>query len=165
MTGPGSGADNDLVQAPDAGHGRAHEAAEIGAGRMGDPQPDVPGPGNGPESGNSGITGNSGANGTAVGSGRVSLLRTGAAAVGGVLAAVTAVLLARNGVRTNTFPPFIPGTSSTTITRYSGPWLTAGAGAALVAALLMLWAVVDLRRWVRARRADRAGERIAGTRT
>ncbi len=81
------------------------------------------------------------------------LIRSIAAVVAGAVAAAAAVLLGRNGIRTDTFPPFLDGTSSTTITRYSGPWLTAAAGAALLAALLLLSAVRDLRRWVVVRRS------------
>jgi len=66
-----------------------------------------------------------------------------------LLAAAAAWLLARQGIRTDEFPPFIAGAASTTITRYSGPWLTAAAGAALLSALLALSAVVDLIRWSR----------------
>ena len=127
MTGPGAGAEHDLVRAQDLTHGGRqprrehadpdhHQVQDTGAG--------------------SGL-----------------LVRAVIAAVAGLLAAVAAVLLARNGVNTDDFPPFLTGVSATPITRYSGPWLTAGAGVALLAALLLLRAVIDLVRWVRWRRS------------
>jgi hypothetical protein len=67
-----------------------------------------------------------------------------------VLAGGGAWLLLRHGVRTDAFPPFLTDTESTPITRYSGPWITAAAGAALLAALLLISAVLDLIRWSRA---------------
>ena len=66
-----------------------------------------------------------------------------------VLAGGGAWLLLRHGVRTDAFPPFLTDTDATAITRYSGPWITAAAGAALLAALLLLSAVLDLIRWSR----------------
>ncbi len=44
----------------------------------------------------------------------------------------------RRGIVTDTWPAFLPGTDSTAITRYSGPWLTAAAAAVLGAALCVL---------------------------
>lgn len=44
----------------------------------------------------------------------------------------------RHGVLTDTWPAFLPGTDSTSITRYSGPWLTAAAVAVLGAGLSVL---------------------------
>lgn len=67
-----------------------------------------------------------------------------------VLAGAAAWLLLRHGIRTDDFPPFLADTPSTPITRYSGPWITAAAGAALVAALLLMSAVLDAVRWSRA---------------
>ena len=75
------------------------------------------------------------------------LVRAAAAGILAVLAGGAAWLLLRHGVRTDAFPPFLASTSSTPITRYSGPWITAAAGAALVAALLLLSALVDVVRW------------------
>lgn len=75
-------------------------------------------------------------------------------AVLAVLAGFGTWQLLQNGIRTDSFPPFIAGALSTPITRYSGPWLTAAAGAALVTALSLLFAVLDLRRWSRTRRAN-----------
>ncbi len=69
-----------------------------------------------------------------------------------VLAAVAAWFLLRQGIRTDDFPPFIDGRQSTPITRYSGPWLTAASAMALIAALFLLFAVIDLVRWSRAKR-------------
>ena len=63
-----------------------------------------------------------------------------------VLAAIAAWFLLRHGIRTDDFPPFIDGQQATPITRYSGPWLTAAAGMALVAARLLVYAAVDLLR-------------------
>ena len=74
------------------------------------------------------------------------LLRAAIALVLAVLAAIAAWFLLRHGIRTDDFPPFIDGQQATPITRYSGPWLTAAAGMALVAALLLLFAAVDLLR-------------------
>lgn len=59
----------------------------------------------------------------------------------GVLAALllaTAWFAARRGVITDTWPAFLPDTDSTSITRYSGPWLTAAAAAALGAGLSIM---------------------------
>ena len=80
------------------------------------------------------------------------LLRAAIAVVLAVLAAAAAWFLLRHGIRTDDFPPFIDGQQSTPITRYSGPWLTAAAGMALLAALLLLFAVIDLVLWSRAKR-------------
>lgn len=81
----------------------------------------------------------------------MSLPRAITAAVLAVLAAVGAWWLLGRGVVTDVWPPFVDGTDSTLITRYSGPWLTAAAGAALLSALLLLAAAVDLLRWSRHR--------------
>jgi hypothetical protein len=70
-----------------------------------------------------------------------------------VLAAVAAWFLLRHGIRTDDFPPFIAGQQATPITRYSGPWLTAAAAMALLAALFLLFAVVDM-----VRRSQQNGE-------
>ena len=80
-----------------------------------------------------------------------SALRAGVALVASIASAVSALLLVRNGIRSDEFPPFLPGTTETPITRYSGPWITAGAGAALLAVLFLLFAVVDIVRWSRSR--------------
>lgn len=87
-----------------------------------------------------------------VGTGRAGqrlLLRSVLAAVAGALAAVGSWLLLRRGIVTDDYPAFLPGTDSTAITRYSGPWLTAAAAVGLVAALLVLWAGITLLRWRR----------------
>jgi hypothetical protein len=78
------------------------------------------------------------------------LLRGIISAILAVLAGAAAWLLWRHGIRTDDFPPFLTGTPSTPITRYSGPWITAAAGAAFLAALLLLSAVLDVVRWSRA---------------
>jgi hypothetical protein len=74
------------------------------------------------------------------------------------VAGIAAWWLLGRGVRTDDFPPFLDTQSVTPITRYSGPWLTAAAGAALVAALLLLAAVFDLIRFSRARAAQSSAE-------
>jgi hypothetical protein len=75
------------------------------------------------------------------------LLRAVIAGILALLSAPAAWFLLRHGIRTDDFPPFIDSQQSTPITRYSGPWLTAAAAMALVAALFLLFAVVDLVRW------------------
>lgn len=80
---------------------------------------------------------------------RVLLVRWVSCGVAALLAAVSSWLLLRNGIRTDAYPAFLPGTETTEITRYFGPWLTAAAGVALVGALLLLSAVFDLVRWYR----------------
>jgi len=80
---------------------------------------------------------------------RRTLLRAVGAVVLAVLAAAVAWLLLRHGIRTDAFPPFLSGAPSTPITRYSGPWITAAAGVALLAALLLLLASIDVIRWSR----------------
>lgn len=74
------------------------------------------------------------------------LPRAIAAAALAVLCGIGAWVLLQHGISTDAFPPFIDGAESTSITRYSGPWLTAAAGAGLLAALLLLAAVVELLR-------------------
>ena len=80
------------------------------------------------------------------------LVRAVISAVFALVSALAAWFLLRHGIRTDDFPPFIAGEQTTPITRYSGPWLTAAAGMALVAALFLLFAVIDLVRWSRAKR-------------
>ena len=80
---------------------------------------------------------------------RVLLIRSICAAVAAAVAAICSWLLLQNGIRTDAYPAFLPGTENTEITRYSGPWLPAAAGVALVAALLLLSAGLDLVRWYR----------------
>lgn len=55
-----------------------------------------------------------------------------------VLFLAAAWFAVRQGIVTDTWPAFLPGTDSTTITRYSGPWLTAAAAAVLGAGLSAL---------------------------
>lgn len=52
-----------------------------------------------------------------------------------VLFLAAAWFATRRGILTDTWPAFLPNTDSTAITRYSGPWLTAAAGALLGAGL------------------------------
>jgi hypothetical protein len=68
-----------------------------------------------------------------------------------VVAALLAVLFlaaawfaARRGIITDTWPAFLPGTDSTSIIRYSGPWLTAAAAAVLGAGLSVMALLRDL---------------------
>jgi hypothetical protein len=68
-----------------------------------------------------------------------------------VLFLAAAWFAARRGVITDTWPAFLPGTDSTSITRYSGPWLTAAAAAVLGAGV----SVLALVRGLTARAADR----------
>jgi hypothetical protein len=84
------------------------------------------------------------------------------AAVLALIAGVAAWWLVGRGVVTNDFPPFLDSQSVTPITRYSGPWLTAAAVAALLAALLALAAVFDLVRWSRSRTVTSASVRTSG---
>ena len=79
------------------------------------------------------------------------MVRALVSVVASIVFGVVALLLVRHGIRTDEFPPFLAGTAQTPITRYSGPWITAGAGAVLVAALFLLFAVVDVVRWSRSR--------------
>lgn len=69
------------------------------------------------------------------------------AALGGLVCLallVAAVLAYRHGVRDDSFPPFVAGTSRTTITRYSGPWIAVAAGALLGAGLIAIRVAADL---------------------
>lgn len=66
----------------------------------------------------------------------------------GALAALAAawLLLVRGGIRVDDFPPLLPDSSATPITRYCGPWITAAAGVVLIAGLLALLGAADLLR-------------------
>lgn len=90
---------------------------------------------------------------TAVRTGPSPTLITTAYAVMAAVAAGAAWWLGRRGVTVDTWPPFVQGTDSTAITRYSGAWLTAAAGAVLIAALLL---VAVVRRVVRGRSGSMA---------
>jgi len=96
------------------------------------------------------------------GAGNRRLIRGVGAAVLAVAAGLAAWWLLVRGVSTDDFPPFLDSQSATPITRYSGPWLTAAAGAALVAALLVLAALFDLVRWSRARTVSSPAAGSAG---
>lgn len=100
---------------------------------------------------------------------RSSPVRAVVFAILAVAAGVAGVLALRRGISSDDFPPFLADQQYTTITKYSGPWLTAAAGAALLAGLLLLAAVVELTRWLRrphrgdsARRDDSARTATAG---
>ncbi len=84
----------------------------------------------------------------------VLLIRTLVAGAAAALLLVAAVLLFDHGVRTDLFPSFVSGIT-TSITRYSGPWIGAAAGLALLAGLALTSCTVDLFRWARLRRAAR----------
>ena len=71
-----------------------------------------------------------------------------------VLSGVAGWLAVQRGITSDDFPPFLADQQYTAITKYSGPWLTAAAGFALVAGLLMLAAVVVLTRRLRQSRRD-----------
>ncbi len=80
-------------------------------------------------------------------------------AVAAVLCAGAAWWLARHGVATDVWPSFAQqDPDGTSITRYSGAWLTAAAGAALAAALLV---VAVVRRIARGRVAQVDGAEVA----
>jgi len=80
-------------------------------------------------------------------------LRRAALAIGAaVLALVGSWSVLRTGVQVDTWPAFLPDAGSTSITRYSGPWITAAAAALLVAGLLLLLGAVDLVRYRRSAR-------------
>ena len=83
------------------------------------------------------------------------LLRAALAIVVAVLALVGSWVLLRAGVQVDTWPAFLPDAGSTSITRYSGPWISAAAAALLLAGLLLLLGSVDL---VRYRRSARLSE-------
>jgi hypothetical protein len=87
--------------------------------------------------------------GAGAGTGSRRLIRCIAAAVLAVVTGVAAWWLFGRGIRTDDFPAFLDSQSVTPITRYSGPWLTAAAGAMLGAVLLLMSAVFDLVRWSR----------------
>lgn len=61
--------------------------------------------------------------------------------VGAAVGAGLAWWLAGRGMATDSWPAFAPGADHTDIARYSGPWLSAAAGALLAAALLVVAAV------------------------
>jgi hypothetical protein len=92
----------------------------------------------------------------------VLLIRFVVAGVAAVLLLVGAVLLFDHGVRTDHFPSFVSGVS-TSITRYSGPWIGAAAGLALLAGLALTSCLVDLFRWSRLRRTERVGSGSSGS--
>ena len=83
------------------------------------------------------------------------LLRAALAIVVAVLALIGSWFLLRTGVQVDSWPPFLPDAGSTSITRYSGPWISTAAAVLLVAVLLLLLGSVDL---VRYRRSARLSE-------
>ena len=69
---------------------------------------------------------------------RRSLLPTIGAGILALLFLAAAWFAAGRGIITDTWPAFLPDTDSTSIIRYSGPWLTAAAAAALGAGLCVM---------------------------
>jgi hypothetical protein len=77
-----------------------------------------------------------------------------------VVAGVAGWFLLQRGISSDNFPPFLADQQYTTITKYSGSWLTAAAGAALLAGLLLLAGAIDLTRWLRRSRTDDGDVRV-----
>ena len=71
--------------------------------------------------------------------------RTVVAAILAVVLLVAAVVLTRRGIVTDVWPAFLPDTDSTSITRYSGSWLSAAAAALLGAGLSLMVVVRGIR--------------------
>ncbi|WP_230313449.1 hypothetical protein [Nakamurella alba] len=82
-------------------------------------------------------------------------VRSALALVGAVACVVGAVLLYRHAISPHTFPAFVAGTDSTTIDRWSGPWLAGAGGVLLLGCLLATQGVVDLVRRIRLTPAGR----------
>lgn len=80
------------------------------------------------------------------------LLRGLAAVVAAAAALVGSWFLLRSGIHVDTFPPLLAAAGPASVTRYSGPWITAAAAAALAAGLLLLLGAVDLVRYRRSTR-------------
>ncbi len=85
----------------------------------------------------------------------VLLVRSVVAAVATVVLVVAAVFLFRHGVRGDHFPPYLSGSTTTVITRYSAPWIAGAAGVALLAGLSFTSVAVDVFRRIRLQRARR----------
>lgn len=75
-------------------------------------------------------------------------LRASLAVLGAVVLVVAMVQLARAGITTHPFPPFVAGDGPTQITAYSGPLVAGAIGCGAVAGLLLVSAVTDM--WRRA---------------
>ena len=71
--------------------------------------------------------------------------RTVVAAILAVVLLVGAVVLTRHGIVTDVWPAFLPATDSTSITRYSGSWLSSAAVALLGAGLSLMVVVRGIR--------------------
>lgn len=74
------------------------------------------------------------------------LVRATLAVLAALAALVAAVLLYRHGLSDHVFGPFIAGTDHTDVVRYRGPWIGGAALAVLIAGLLLIQTVLDLRR-------------------
>jgi hypothetical protein len=85
----------------------------------------------------------------------VLLIRALVGAFATVVLLAGAVLLFRHGIRSDTFPPYVSGTTSSTVVRYSAPWIAGAGGAALLAGLSFVSFSVDLFRRIRLQRARR----------
>ncbi|MEO7125619.1 MAG: hypothetical protein ABI382_08565 [Nakamurella sp.] len=75
-------------------------------------------------------------------------LRTVLAVLGAAVLVAVAVGLAKEGIVDHSFPAFLPGSTVTVITSYSGPLLAGAIGVGAVAGLLLVSAVTDI--WRRA---------------
>lgn len=82
----------------------------------------------------------------------VLVLRISLAALAAMGCLIGAVLAYRYALRPTDWGVFIEGDGSTIITRYSGPWLGAAAGLALLAGLLVVSLTTDSVRLHRLRR-------------
>lgn len=71
-------------------------------------------------------------------------LRAGLYLVGSAVLIVVGILLAQAGIVQQHFPGFVSGQTHTTITAYSGPYLTAAIGVGTLAGLLLVAAITDL---------------------
>jgi hypothetical protein len=76
---------------------------------------------------------------------RVGVIRAVAYLVVAACSVVIAALVARHGIRVDTFPPYVAGDTETRIRQFSGPWIAGAFGLVALAALLVVAAVADLR--------------------
>lgn len=76
----------------------------------------------------------------------VLLVRAALAVLAAIAALVAAFFLYRHGLSAHVFPAFVEGTDHTDVVRYRGPWIGGAALAVLIAGLLLIQTVLDLRR-------------------